>query len=244
MNLPLTSADAPLPPDAAQALRLLAHLPLFQSATPEQLATLASGVSSHRLDKGGQLFRRGDAASGFFIVVYGQMKLSMVSPQGQEKVVEIIHQGQSLGEAVMFLGRPYPVNAEALQDSLLLRIERSAVDALLDADPGFARRMLAGLSLKLHSLLKDVDTYSQRSSTQRVIGYLLQQCEMASPDAAADAPLALDLPVAKQVIASRLNLTPESFSRSLAELSRAGLIEVQGRIVQIASVQRLREHQP
>jgi CRP-like cAMP-binding protein len=145
-----------------------------------------------------------------------------------------------LGEAVMFLGKPYPVSAEALQDALLLRLERSAVDALLDTDPGFARRMLAGLSLKLHSLLKDVDTYSQRSSTQRVIGYFLQQCEEA-PD---DQPVALDLPVAKQVIASRLNLTPESLSRSLAELSRAGLIDVQGRTIVIASLQRLREHTP
>ncbi len=242
MNSPLISPDAPTPPDAAQALRILGHLPLFQSATPQQLAALASGLTQHRLNKGELLFQRGDAATGFFIVVYGQMKLAMVSPQGQEKVVEVIQQGQSLGEAVMFLGKPYPVNAEALQDALLLRIERSAVDALIDTDPGFARRMLAGLSLKLHSLLKDVDTYSQRSSTQRVIGYLLQQCESLAAEASG--PVALDLPLAKQVIASRLNLTPESFSRSLAELSRVGLIEVQGRIIQIASVQRLREHTP
>lgn len=240
MNHALTSPDAPTPPDATQAQRILSHLPLFQSATPVQLATLASHVTQHRLDKGALLFQRGDAATGFFIVVYGQIKLFMLSPQGQEKVVEIIHPSQSLGEAVMFLGKPYPVSAEALQDALLLRLERSAVDALLDTDPGFARRMLAGLSLKLHSLLKDVDTYSQRSSTQRVIGYFLQQCEEA-PD---DQPVALDLPVAKQVIASRLNLTPESLSRSLAELSRAGLIDVQGRTIVIASLQRLREHTP
>jgi CRP-like cAMP-binding protein len=240
MNHALTSPDAPTPPDATQAQRILSHLPLFQSATPVQLATLASHITQHRLDKGALLFQRGDAATGFFIVVYGQIKLFMLSPQGQEKVVEIIHPSQSLGEAVMFLGKPYPVSAEALQDALLLSLERSAVDALLDTDPGFARRMLAGLSLKLHSLLKDVDTYSQRSSTQRVIGYFLQQCEEA-PDAE---PVALDLPVAKQVIASRLNLTPESLSRSLAELSRAGLIEVQGRTIVIASLQRLREHTP
>lgn len=240
MNHALTSPDAPTPPDATQAQRILSHLPLFQSATPAQLATLASHVTQHRLDKGALLFQRGDAATGFFIVVYGQIKLFMLSPQGQEKVVEIIHPSQSLGEAVMFLGKPYPVSAEALQDALLLRLERSAVDALLDTDPGFARRMLAGLSLKLHSLLKDVDTYSQRSSTQRVIGYFLQQCEEV-PDTE---PVALDLPVAKQVIASRLNLTPESLSRSLAELSRAGLIDVQGRTIVIASLQRLREHAP
>ena len=51
-----------------------------------------------------------------------------------------------------------------------------AIDRLLADDPSFARSMLAGLSARLHSLLRDVESYSMRSSTQRVIGYLLQQC--------------------------------------------------------------------
>jgi CRP-like cAMP-binding protein len=91
-------------------------------------------------------------------------------------VVQIVGPRQSFGEAVMFLDLPCPVFAEALVDSLLLHIGSGPVFELLETDPLFARRMLAGLSMRLHSLVQDVETYSLRSSAQRVVGYLLQHC--------------------------------------------------------------------
>jgi len=233
--------SAPLEPD--RALQVLSHVPLFQAVSPEQLRSLLAGLTEHRLQRGDVLFHRGDAVTGFYVVAFGLVKLGMTNAQGVEKVVEIIQQGQSLGEAVMFLRKPYPVTAEALQDSLLLRVEQSAVDRLLESDPQFARRMLAGLSVRLHTLVRDVETYSERSSTQRVIGYLLQQCEQALAGEDDDTH-AVDLSTSKQVIASRLSLTPETLSRSFQELARAGLIEVQGRTIHIHSARRLREHQP
>lgn len=225
---------------ANHIIQILSHLPLFQALDPEQLSSIHGSVVEKRLEKGEVLFRRGDLANGFYVVAYGRMKLAIPSPQGQEKVVEIIGPKQSLGEAVMFLGRPFPVTAEALEDSLLLRIDKAAVDRLLAEDASFARRMLAGLSQRLHSLLQDVETYSLRSSAQRVIGYLLEQCPEEMGDD--ESEQAVELPTTKQVIASRLNLTPETLSRIFQELARAGLIEVKGRTVVIASVRRLREY--
>lgn len=227
-------------PAADQLFQILSHLPLFQALEPQQVQTLLGGVAEKRLTKGEFLFQRGAAATAFYVVVYGRMKLAIPTPQGLEKVVEIIGPRQSLGEAVMFLDRPFPVAAEALEDSLLLRIDRSAVDTLLAEDASFARRMLAGLSQRLHSLLQDVEAYSLRSSAQRVIGYLLEQCPADTHSE--ESGQAVELPTTKQVIASRLNLTPETLSRVFQELSRSGLIEVQGRTVTIASVQRLREY--
>lgn len=234
------AAGAPMASE--RALQVLSHVPLFQAVPPEQLRLLMLGVTEHRLQRGEVLFHRGAPATGFYVVAYGLVKLGMTNSQGVEKVLEIIRPGQSLGEAVMFLGKPFPVTAETLQDSLLLRIDQSAVDRLLASEPQFARRMLAGLSVRLHTLVRDVETYSERSSTQRVIGYLLQQCEAAL--AGEDDTHAVDLSTSKQVIASRLSLTPETLSRSFQELTKAGLIEVQGRTIHIHSVQRLRGHQP
>ncbi len=218
--------------------QILAHLPLFQALSDTQIDSVAAGAKERRLDRGTPLFRRGDAAQGFYVVVFGRIKLALPSATGNEKVVEIIGPRQSFGEAVMFLDRAYPVNAEALEDSLLLHVSSETVTSLLSDDPSFARRMLAGLSLRLHSLIQDVESYSLRSSTQRVIGYLLQHCpdEENGPDEAS-----VELPTAKQVVASRLNLTPETLSRVFHELGRSGLIVVQGRMVNIPSVKRLRE---
>ncbi len=215
--------------------KFLAHLPLFQALGSDHLDRITSSTHEVRLDKGAVVFRRGAPCLGLHVVVFGQVKLSVTSAQGGEKVVEIIGPRQSFGEAVMFLERPYPVTAEALADSLLLHVSRAGIDELLNGDPSFARSMLAGLSFRLHSLLNDVESYSMRSSMQRVIGYLLRQ---TPEDGAQEAEISLS--TSKLVIASRLNLTPETFSRILADLSQHRLIEVQGRTIRIPDLDRLR----
>lgn len=218
--------------------RILAHLPLFQSLSDEQRDHLLSGITSHRVKKGEVLFLKGDPVTGFHIIAYGQIKLTVQSADGEEKVIEIIGPQQSFGEAVMFLGRPYPVTAQALADCLLLHVTSERIDALLTEDSTFARRMLAGLSMRLHSLIQDVEAYSLVSSVQRVVGYLLQQCPDTDDDVAAE----VVLPTSKQVIASRLNLVPETLSRILTELTRSGLIEVKGRTIIVKAVNKLREY--
>jgi CRP-like cAMP-binding protein len=222
--------------------QILARLPLFQELSPEQIAHIAEHTREKRLEKGGMLFQKGDMPRGFYVIVFGQAKLAFPSSQGNEKVISILGPRQSFGEAAMFMDRPYPVFAEALTDTLLLHIARNCVIELLEQDTSFARRMLAGLSMRLHSLVEDVESYSLRSSTQRVIGFLLQYCDQPChgktelPDAHTIA-----LPTSKQVIASRLNLTPETLSRIFHDLAEAGLITVQGKQITIHDVCRLRE---
>jgi len=217
---------------------MLSHLPLFLELSAEQLAHIAAGTREKRLAKGEMLFQKGDPPRGFFVIVFGQVKLAFPSSQGNEKVVDILGPRQCFGEAVMFMDRPYPVFAESLADTLLLHISRNVVFELLEHDPSFARRMLSGLSMRLHSLVQDVESYSSRSSTQRVIGFLLQHCE-AGADLEGEKTIAL--PTSKQVIASRLNLTPETLSRIFHDLADAKLILVHGKEITIQDVKRLRE---
>lgn len=217
---------------------LLSRLPLFSELSSEDVTRISESTREKRLAKGEMLFQKGDPPRGFFVVVFGQIKLAFPSSQGNEKVVEILGPKHSFGEAVMFIDRPYPVFAEALADSLLLHIARNAVFDLLESDPGFARRMLAGMSMQLHSLVCDVESYSLRSSTQRVIGYLMQHCP---PEGGCEGALEISLPTSKQVIASRLNLTPETLSRIFHDLAEAQLIAVHGKQIRIPDLKRLHE---
>ncbi|HZV55826.1 MAG TPA: Crp/Fnr family transcriptional regulator [Rhodocyclaceae bacterium] len=218
---------------------LLSRMPLFSVLTPGQLAPITAATREKRLAKGEMLFQKGDIPKGFFVIIFGQIKLAFPSSQGNEKVVEIIGPRQSFGEAVVFMDKPYPVFAEALTDTLLLHITKDSVFKLLETDVSFARAMLAGISLRLHSLVSDVESYSLRSSAQRVIGYLLQHCPH---DEDCQGKLELTLPTSKQVIASRLNLTPETLSRIFHDLAESGLIEVHGRQIMVPDLARLREY--
>ena len=185
------------------------------------------------------LFQRGDPCEGFHLVGYGQVKLAITSPQGAEKVVEVIGPGMSFGEAVMFLEKPYPVYAQALSDSLLLHVSKSAVFAEIERNPRFSLQLLGGLSRRLHGLVGDVEAYSLRSGAQRVIGYLLRDLHVLEAQGNRGE---VTLPIGKGVIASRLNLTPQHFSRILHELTARGLIAVEGRKVIITDLDRLRTY--
>lgn len=218
----------------------LSRLPLFSDLDAEHRERLASGCRLRRVARGDIVLRVGDPCDAFHVVVVGQVKLFMLSPSGQEKVVELIAQGGSFAEALMFLGKPCVVNAQALADSLLLSVQRSVVMEELSRDDRFALRMLAGLSRRLHGLVQDVQAYALQNGVQRVIGYLLRDQE---PDEGSAGLVTVSLPVSKVTVASRLSLTPEYFSRVLRELETAALIEVDGRDIRIPDVRRLAAYQ-
>jgi len=217
----------------------LARLPLFAELAPEELDRVAAGTTEMHVSRGEIIVNRGDACVGFHLVVYGQVKLAFMSQQGSEKVIEIVPPGHSFGEALMFMGKAYIVMAQALSDSLLLHVSSKAVFDEIERDAGFARRMLAGLSRRLHSVVSDVESYSLQSGTERVIGYLLRQDEVQGQ---ANDAYVLTLPTSKAVVASRLNVTPEHFSRILHDLSEQRLIDVEGREIRIVDPARLRTY--
>lgn len=219
---------------------LLSHVPLFDGLVPEEITRLAKCTQELRVSKGEMLFHRGDPCSGFHVLVYGQVKLGFTSAQGTEKVVEIVQEGQSFGEAIMFMDKPYIVFAQALKDSLLLHVPKTMIFEELERDHGFARKMLAGLAMRLHQLMTDVEAYSLHSGKQRIIGYLIGELDERHLTAS---DVVLELPISKGVIASRLNLTQEHFSRILHELSEQGLIVVEGKKIRIPNVARLNLHQ-
>jgi CRP/FNR family transcriptional regulator, dissimilatory nitrate respiration regulator len=218
----------------------LANLPLFKEIDAEEIERIARGTRVLHLARGEVLFHKGDPAEGFYLVVYGQVKLAFTSPQGADKVVEIVGPGMSFGEAVMFLERPYPVYAQALADSMALHVPRAVVFDEIERHPHFARKMLGGMSRRLHGLVSDVEAYTLRSGAQRVIGYLLR--DDALPDDGGNSASVVLL-TNKGVIASRLNLTPQHFSRILHELTECGLITVDGRTVHIPDIRRLRAYE-
>ncbi len=207
---------------------ILARQPLFRGLDVAELAMLASGTREYRVRKQEILFQKGDLPEGLHVVIMGQVKLALPSAQGGEKVVHMAGPGATFGEAVVFLEKPYPVTAQATQESLVLLVSKTSLLSALDSNPVFSRKMLASLSMRLHELIDDMETCTLRTSMQRVICYLSH----LAPDAAR-ARYDVTLDTSKQMIASRLNLAPETFSRVLGQLSEAGLIEVKGRNITV-----------
>lgn len=217
--------------------RYLSVLPLFSDLSQLERERIAQGCQLRRLTRGDMVFRIGEPCEAFHVVVLGQVKLYVSSPSGQEKVIELVAPGHSFAEALMFLDKPYILNAQALADTLLISVSKTAVFNEVERDPRFCMHMLAGISRRLHGLVRDVEGYALHSGMQRLIGYLLRDVE--DVDTANMGIITVSLPVSKATIASRLSLTPEYFSRVLHELEAEGLIEIDKREIRILDVQRL-----
>ncbi len=215
--------------------RWLSEFYMFSELQPAQIEQLAVGTRVLDVPRGGTLFNRGDRAHGFYLLLEGQVKLGVISPQGDEKVIGLIQPGQSFGEAVLFLERSFPIYAQATLDSKVLLITRDAIFDILDNDVTVVRRMLAGISARNRQLVNDIESISLQNSTQRLIGYLLQ-ISIDSPN-----PARVQLPANKLTIASMLNITPETLSRVMLRLQNAGLIEVNGKEIVITNVAGLRD---
>ena len=222
---------------AARTEDLLRNVPLFQGVSKEELATVTAGTAAIRAPAGTTLFRQGEVCHGFYVIVFGRVKLGFVAPDGSEKVMEILVQGQSFGEALMFLDRPWLVTGQTLSDALLLNISKASVIGELERNPQFARRMLGSLSSRLHGLIGDIEAYSTQNAVRRVITHLLRQLPETQTGKAV-----VELPSSKGDIASRLSISREHFSRVLRELSDAGLVQVQGRQLHILDTEGLRAY--
>jgi len=203
----------------------------------ERLAAEASILTVSRSDA---VFRQGEACAGLHVVIEGQVKLLMRTGNGHEKVFEVIGPNETMGETALFLGLPYPVAAEAVVDTRLMHLAKGTLLRELASDSMFALRVIESLARRLNRHTEDLKSYMLLSGTQRVICFLLQ--EIPDVFSATDA-VEVTLPTRKGVIASKLNLTQEHFSRILRDLTAASLIEVAGARIRIPDVARLRDYQ-
>ncbi|MCC5810945.1 MAG: Crp/Fnr family transcriptional regulator [Ectothiorhodospiraceae bacterium] len=216
---------------------LLQTTPLLAVLPAEACSTIAERSRLQSLASGEVLFHQGDAAGRFYIVLSGMMKLFRTNPNGQEKVVHLTGPGETFAEAVMFMEvNAYPVTAQATTATELVSIPSDAYREALRASPEACFRLLADLSTRLHGRLRDIDQLTLQQATPRVIYYLLSQIP---PDSTEPASIALKAP--KQVLASRLSVTPETLSRILHGLADSGLISVKGRRIELPDPARLRE---
>lgn len=191
--------------------------------------------------RGNIVFREGDKSAGIYLVLKGQIKILLQTGHGREKVIDLIAAGGSFGEPALLLDRPQPANAEADSDAALLCLGRTAVLHEIRNSPQFAERMVSTLAGRMYGYVENMKSHLLLSGTQRVICFLLSS--LPEDEAETGRDVAITFPVRKGVIASKLNLTQEHFSRILHDLSEAALIEVAGPRVRIRDIGRLRAMQ-
>jgi CRP-like cAMP-binding protein len=195
--------------------------PLLAGLSDDQLERVSVHALRQSLDEGQWLFSQGDQARRFFLIQRGQIRLFRLSPEGAEKVIEIVSAGQTFAEALMFLNAPrYPVCAAALEPTEVVALDAQDFAAMLRESVDTCFVLLGSLSQRLRGLIGEIDNLTLHTATSRVARYLLEHCP--------EDRRGFELDVRKGVLASRLSVKPETFSRVFKQLTQEGAISVHG----------------
>ena len=221
-------------PREEEIIAALKQSHLFSCLTEVQLERVYKHCRTVNLEEGQQLFAQGDDVAYFYMVLGGKIKLFRMSPEGQEKIIEIVQQGEVFAEALMFMDKPhYPVSSAALSKTAVVGIDAKDFKAMLWDSVDTCLMLLGEMSFRLRKLVHEIDTLTLHSGTCRVASYLLEQ---APEDQAS-----FDLEVAKSVIAARLSVKPETFSRIIKNLREQGILSIEGNKITIHDRQALND---
>lgn len=207
---------------------------LFSGMNDESVAAFIRKSPSRHYAKGTEIFAMGDPAASFFYIVEGWIKLYRLTREGEEAIINVFAPGETFAEAAVFGPQQrYPVNAQAVEDCTLLEIPRSLFVEMIRADSEMALSILGAIAGKQRYLIQQIEQLTVREAPQRIGTFLLRLCP---PGSARDVEVAL--PYDKSLIARRLNLQPETFSRALKKLEPHG-VTLKGRVAVIADTEQL-----
>jgi len=208
---------------------------LFAALNDEQLERLLQSTHVQHLDEGQLLFACRQEARHFYLVRSGSIRLYLSSPDGTEKVVHLVNPGETFAEAITFMdGQRYPLNASALGKTEVIAFSNATFREILRESTDTCFRLMADMSTWLKKQIHDIDALTLQNATLRFSNFLLHQ---VPPGELHDVKIELAAP--KHVIASRLSIQPESFSRILRNMQKSGLIRVDGSSIHITNVEAL-----
>jgi len=215
----------------------LKEIYLFSALNENQLTLIRQSTKRILIGDEERLFEMGQAASYFYLLTSGQITLKRFSPLGDEKIIEIVQPGQTFAEAVMFMGKQtYPVNAISVGRSELLAFSMKDFTMVLRESTESCFRLMADMSMRLRHWVNEIERLTMQNATCRITSFLLYNL----PDLESESAI-IAFPAAKNIIASRLSIKPETFSRILHDLTDKGLIDVDGRTVHVHDVRELRK---
>ncbi len=221
-------------PAGTLASELRSH-DLFADLAARHLRRLLPSARVEHCIPGQVIVRRGQAIEHFCSVLDGCVNLVVSSRNGTERIVESVGPGASLALTTMFTGEAgYPMTAVAATAARVVRIPCREFLAVLRESPATCLRVIRGLSRDLHERVRDIEDLALESATHRVVHLIEKRLPAGNPG-----PSTITLRETRQDLAARLSMTPETLSRVLRCLDRAGAVRVQGRVLQVRDRDRL-----
>lgn len=212
----------------------LKALPLFSLCPPETLQYLAQNAVVQTHKKGKILFIHEDTADRYYLISSGWVKIFRETLDGTQAVIDILDAGHLVGESAVLLDDEYPYSAEVVEQAEIVSLSSHELKVELDRNPVLMKTMLQIMARERKAQTSEIEHLSIQNAPQRIGCFLLRLTKQGD-----EGYVQLHLPYDKTLIASRLGMQPETFSRALKKLKKETDIEVKGATVIIKDLQAL-----
>lgn len=194
----------------------IGRCPLFAKIHESRRENLAEFSQIRRFPKGQMIFRQGDECPGIYIVGSGMVRVFKIGPSGKEHVLHIVTPCNTFAEVAAIGKFDCPANAEAIAATTSVLIPMDLFQRQMETDHRLCLEMVQGMSFWVHHVVALLEDIVLRDAVGRVARFLLE-AETAENGT-------VKLPSLKRHVANHLNLTSETFSRTLGRLIEAGLV--------------------
>ncbi|MEP4094489.1 Crp/Fnr family transcriptional regulator [Reichenbachiella sp.] len=188
---------------------------------------LNAGAVETSYKKGDWIFRQGDHARFYFLIVKGQVKMSNFNDQGQEFVQGLFSETQSFGEPPLFTDLTYPASAIASSDCRLIKLAKNKFLDLLLSNPEISVSMCESLAKRLHYKAVMASEISSQHPEHRILTLLRYLKNEIHTDSSTPYPVDLT----RQQIADMTGLRVETVIRSIKKMEKENLLSIRGRKV-------------
>ncbi len=222
----------------AAIIETLRQCRMFAGLDDWALRDLSELCAIRPLAKGQYVFHESEVSIGFYIVQTGAINVHRISPEGKEQVINVFKPFDSFAEAALSAGDVYPVDAVAIQPSQVVLVRKDPFRFLLKSKPDLALNMLSSMSVHLKHLVQLVEDLKFKHIEAKLAHWLFCQCT----DSRSSNPQVITLDTTKKVLASRLGVTSETLSRTLAKFRQEKIITVTGKTITVINIHGLQSY--
>ena len=203
----------------ATALR---SVPAFRDLDCAGLEDIAQYASERRLDAGDPLFEQGEPADHFYLVIEGRLKVTMITPEGKQVLVRLVHPGDLCGLALALARRDYPATCRALVPVHALGWQMRYWEVLLETYPRVAIAITRSLGRHIADVHARISELATEEVEQRVAHAVLRLAGKAGTPV--EGGLRIDFPITRQDIAEMTGTTLHSVSRIVSAWAGRGIV--------------------
>jgi CRP-like cAMP-binding protein len=224
------------PPQIVEALR---RVPLFASLTAQQLEELGRMARRQRFGRDEVIFYQGDPGDSFYVLLSGQVKVSVSSPEGQEAILVMLEAGESFGELALLDEQPRSATIEATGATEVLVMRKDEFHRIIHQYPDIALHLLRVMTKRLRDTDQLVQDAAFLDVAERLAKKLLQLLD--SHGRRSERGLELDIHLTQQDLAAMIGATRESVNKQLGAFRDRGILAVDRQRITILKPDQLRE---